>query len=396
MTNNPDKIGNYHSGKAEDAGYKTESGNHAAGIDANDNPAVNREPNLDNQSSGNLQRSADGITGANIMTADQSIGGQGAQDGIRGTPSGTQGGQSGQGIDQGGQGADRGQSRQSGDDGQDRGGIGSQPSGNQMSTNQAGSQSGSLQADQNDGTLVHRDDTGAAAGAGASQRGTGGNQQSSDGSVTSTHGGSGTLADKLQGGPENQMGSGQGLPTGPGNQDGMSRMAGQDDGNRQSQDASQSQQSQGKDHSGHGHGGQHSGGMGGERGGPLHDVGSGQSGMTGRGGMGGRSDSQQTVDAGNLQSTEADEERLEQDLQMGARQAGMGERGDSQQSDKGQNRQGTGENRTTPDNRSDNEQADRQLGMQGQGAEPGHDVDDIGSKQSGGAGSRGGNADDQR
>lgn len=361
MTNNPDKIGNYHSGKADDAGYKTESGNHAAGIDANDNPAVNREPNLDNQSSGNLQRSADGITGANIMTADQSIGGQGAQDGIRGTPSGTQGGQSGQGIDQGGQGAERGQSRQSGDDGQDRGGIGSQPSGNQMSTNQAGSQSGSLQADRND-----------------------------------KHGGSGTLADKLQGGPENQMGSGQGLPTGPGNQDGMSRMAGQDDGNRQSQDASQSQQSQGKDHSGHGHGGQHSGGMGGESGGPLHDVGSGQSGMTGRGGMGGRSDSQQTVDAGNLQSTEADEERLEQDLQMGARQAGMGERGDSQQSDKGQNRQGTGENRTTPNNRSDNEQADRQLGMQGQGAEPGHDVDDIGSKQSGGAGSRGGNADDQR
>lgn len=37
----------------------------------------------------------------------------------------------------------------------------------------------------------------------------------------------------------------------------------------------------------HGHGGQHSGGMGGEHGGDLHDVGSGQSGMTGRGGMGG-------------------------------------------------------------------------------------------------------------
>ena len=36
-----------------------------------------------------------------------------------------------------------------------------------------------------------------------------------------------------------------------------------------------------------GHGGQHSGGMGGEHGGDLHDVGSAQSGMTGRGGMGG-------------------------------------------------------------------------------------------------------------
>jgi hypothetical protein len=37
----------------------------------------------------------------------------------------------------------------------------------------------------------------------------------------------------------------------------------------------------------HGHGGQHSGGMGGEHGGNLHDVGSGQSGMAGAGGLGG-------------------------------------------------------------------------------------------------------------
>ena len=217
MTNNTDKIGNYHSGKAPDAGYKTESGNHAAGIDANDTPAVNREPNIDNQSGGNLQRSADGITGANIMTADQSIGGQGALDGIRGTPSGTQGGQSGQGIDQGRQ----GQSRQSGNQGdaaqsQGQGGVGSQPSGNQMSTNRSGSQSGSLQSDSQQSDPVHRDDDASAPGAGVSQRGTGGNQQSSDGSVTSTHGGSGGMADKLQGGPENQQGSGQGLPTGPG------------------------------------------------------------------------------------------------------------------------------------------------------------------------------------
>jgi hypothetical protein len=35
------------------------------------------------------------------------------------------------------------------------------------------------------------------------------------------------------------------------------------------------------------HGGQHSGGLGGEHGGGLHDAGSAQSGMTGRGGMGG-------------------------------------------------------------------------------------------------------------
>jgi hypothetical protein len=36
-----------------------------------------------------------------------------------------------------------------------------------------------------------------------------------------------------------------------------------------------------------GHGGQHSGGMGGEHGGDLHDIGTGQSGMTGGAGMGG-------------------------------------------------------------------------------------------------------------
>lgn len=37
----------------------------------------------------------------------------------------------------------------------------------------------------------------------------------------------------------------------------------------------------------HGHGGQHSGGMGGEHGGDLHDIGLGQSGMTGGSGSGG-------------------------------------------------------------------------------------------------------------
>lgn len=37
----------------------------------------------------------------------------------------------------------------------------------------------------------------------------------------------------------------------------------------------------------HGHGGQHSGGMGGEHGGDLHDVGPAQGGMTGASGGGG-------------------------------------------------------------------------------------------------------------
>ena len=41
----------------------------------------------------------------------------------------------------------------------------------------------------------------------------------------------------------------------------------------------------------HGHGGQQSGGMGGAHGGDLHDVGSGQSGMTGGGAMGGNAQS---------------------------------------------------------------------------------------------------------
>lgn len=85
-------------GKAEDAGYKTESGNHAAGGMANDTTQVNKAPNMDN---GNRQSGVAGNSGGIDMT-EQSIGGQGSQDGIRGTPSGTQGGQSGQGVDQGG------------------------------------------------------------------------------------------------------------------------------------------------------------------------------------------------------------------------------------------------------------------------------------------------------
>ncbi|QBQ38691.1 hypothetical protein [Pseudoduganella plicata] len=45
MTNKLDKIGgNYHDGKAEDAGYMTQSGNHAAGLEANDTPASTANP----------------------------------------------------------------------------------------------------------------------------------------------------------------------------------------------------------------------------------------------------------------------------------------------------------------------------------------------------------------
>ena len=49
---------------------------------------------------------------------------------------------------------------------------------------------------------------------------------------------------------------------------------------------------------GHGHGGQHSSGMGGEHGDTLHDVGSAQSGMTGRGGMGGNDSERNKPDKG--------------------------------------------------------------------------------------------------
>jgi hypothetical protein len=70
-------------------------------------------------------------------------------------------------------------------------------------------------------------------------------------------------------------------PEGGGGSQPGSRQAGTAGGNEQKS----------SDQGGHegmsGHGGQHSGGMGGEHGGDLHDVGSGQSGMTGGSGMGG-------------------------------------------------------------------------------------------------------------
>ncbi|HEY0062022.1 MAG TPA: hypothetical protein VGC21_07870 [Telluria sp.] len=69
---------------------------------------------------------------------------------------------------------------------------------------------------------------------------------------------------------------------------------------------------------GGGHAGQQSGGMGGMHGGDLHDVGSGQSGMTGGAGMGGndtvrqappegQADSMQVADEGNLQGATTDQ-----------------------------------------------------------------------------------------
>lgn len=66
-----------------------------------------------------------------------------------------------------------------------------------------------------------------------------------------------------------------------------------------------------------------------------------------------------------------------------------------QQGGPGSGQSSAGKNQAVPDNRSDNEQSDRQLGMQGSPGEPGHDIDDIGNKQSGGSGSRGG-SEDQR
>jgi hypothetical protein len=73
------------------------------------------------------------------------------------------------------------------------------------------------------------------------------------------------------------------------------------------------QRDQGHAHAGHGHGGQHSGGMGGERGGPLHDVGSAQSGMTGRGGMGGNSSANRQSTGPGVMETEPRENQQQRE-----------------------------------------------------------------------------------
>ena len=77
-----------------------------------------------------------------------------------------------------------------------------------------------------------------------------------------------------------------------------------------------------------GHGGQQSGGM---HGGDLHDVGTGQSGMTGRGGMGGNdNDHQKSGDAGQQSGAPGNEQRAETggheaaEIQQSAQREGMG------------------------------------------------------------------------
>lgn len=79
-----------------------------------------------------------------------------------------------------------------------------------------------------------------------------------------------------------------------------------------------------------GHGGQQSGGMGGMHGGDLHDIGSGHSGMTGRGGVGGNNnDHHQSggdagAQSGNEQRAEAGGHEAAE-IQQSAQREGMGQ-----------------------------------------------------------------------
>lgn len=139
-----------------------------------------------------------------------------------------------------------------------------------------------------------------------------------------------------------------------------------DTGNRQSAspgDAGRANQQQPYNQGGHegmgGHGGQQSGGMGGQHGGPLHDVGSAQSGMTGGSGMGGN-DSPGRQGGG---------QEPRQDDKLGSQQQG-GNRGESQGAEVQQSaqREGMGNHRhTNRDSEND--------------AEATRDVDDVGSRR---------------
>ncbi len=88
---------------------------------------------------------------------------------------------------------------------------------------------------------------------------------------------------------------------------------------------------QGGHQGGHGHGGQQSGGMGGMHGGDLHNVGAGQSGMTGRGGMGGNASPQGdrpgAIRQGGVETT-SDDSRMgnaaQAEIQQSAPREGMG------------------------------------------------------------------------
>ena len=78
-----------------------------------------------------------------------------------------------------------------------------------------------------------------------------------------------------------------------------------------------------------GHGGQQSGGMGGMHGGDLHNIGSGQSGMTGRSGMGGNDNDHAHPGAADILQ-EGDDRRAEAsghqdaEIQQSAQRQGMG------------------------------------------------------------------------
>jgi hypothetical protein len=258
----------------QDAGTFTQSGNHAAGGPANDTTQVNRAPNINPAAS--KQRSAAGSSGGMDMS-EQSIGGEGAQDGIRGTPSGTQGGQSGQGIGQGGE-----------------------------------------------------------------------SQQSAQGHATQQH----SLHDQAS-----RQGSW------PGNQSGI----------RNDPRTQLDPQEANRDR----YGAQQSGATSGE-------VGDGRS--------------QQQVAHGGSQASQHSKGRDDGSAPgAGTAQRGTGgsqQPGNQQSSSPGGSGTMAGK-QSRLDNRSDNEQADRQRGMQGSPGERGHDIDDIGNKQSGGGNAQGG-TEDQR
>ncbi|MBB3223322.1 hypothetical protein [Pseudoduganella umbonata] len=220
----------------EDAGYFTASGNHAAGEPANDTTQVNRAPNINPEAS--KQSSVAGSSGGMDMTQ-QSIGGQGAQDGISGTPSGTQGGQSGQGINQGGQNqqSSQGQSDYLGGSPAGQDGIRNDPrtQPDPQAPNRdsyGGQQTGATSGEVGDGRSPHQVAT---SGVQSTQHSAGGSLQADAeragrqdyGSVqeTTSPGGTGTLAEHLQSGPGNKRADAN-QHGGSGNS-GMSQMKGQ-------------------------------------------------------------------------------------------------------------------------------------------------------------------------
>ncbi len=192
----------------------------------------------------------------------QSIGGRNAQDGISGTPSGTQGADSGQGINQGGQNQQSSQGHTDhsvaspGNRGGMQGGI----------TN-----GGSVQLDPQESNRDRYGDqeTGATSG------------EVGDGRSRQQVAVSGSQATQHSKGRDDGA-----LPKGGRNPQSADRTDGTGEGGLTQATPVQQQQSKPRAGTGGGHGGQHSGGMGGESVGALHNVGA-QSGQTGRGGLGG-------------------------------------------------------------------------------------------------------------